>query len=50
MDDQIGRKPVNVIDLPDAFLTTPAPDRVPMIREGVYACLRQIEDDRGRRH
>lgn len=41
---------MNVIELPDAFRTTPAPERVPLIREANYACMRQIAEHRGRRH
>ena len=41
---------LNIIDLPDAFLTTPAVERAPMIREAVYDLMRQIDANGGRRH
>lgn len=47
---RLAESRMNVIDLPDAFLTTPAPERVPMIREAIYECMRQIERNGGRRY
>jgi len=41
---------LNVIDVPDAFLTTPPSERAPMIREAVQDLMRQIDANGGRRH
>jgi len=41
---------LNVIDVPDAFLTTPPTERAPMIREAVHGLMRQIDAISGPRH
>ncbi len=41
---------LNVIDVPDIFLTTPPSERAPIIREAVYELMRQTDANGGRRH